>query len=66
MLAIGSDAAAIFFEPLEIQAAGYLEKHNCHDNTEECVPCMLFVFDFTIYTGYPVLYRMSGSPERRK
>lgn len=27
---------------------------------------MLFIFDFTIYTGYPVLYRMSGSPERRK
>lgn len=27
---------------------------------------MLFIFDFTVYTGYPVLYTLSGSSKRQK
>jgi len=62
----GSDAVAILLNLWKFKLLGIWKSISCHDNTEECVPCMLFVFDFTVYTGYPVLYRMSGSPERRK
>lgn len=64
--AIGPDAVAVFLKLWKLKLLCVWESISCHDNTEKCVPCMLFVFDFTIYTGYPVLYRMSGSPERRK